>query len=63
MTCFCCGGNLARATDIPEARWLRQGDRYCRDCALVIAREQLVDGWPSAPARCAKHREPAKEGS
>jgi hypothetical protein len=57
MTCFCCAGPLVRATNVPDARWLRQGDLFCRNCDLLIRREQLVEGWPAERAPCQKHRE------
>jgi hypothetical protein len=58
MSCFCCAGPLLRAADIPDARWLRRGDQYCRMCDFVIWREHLVDGWPDECAPCRKHRVP-----
>jgi hypothetical protein len=62
MTCVCCAKTLVRATDIPEARWLRPGDLYCRACELIVWREELVDGWPADRARCEKHRTRTTEG-
>jgi len=56
MTCYCCAKPLVRGSDIPEARWLRQGDLYCRTCELVIWREHLVDGWPVEHVQCRTHR-------
>jgi len=61
MTCYCCGSPLVRAADIPDARWLRNGDRYCAECERVIPREQLTDGWPAARRPCGKHSERAAE--
>lgn len=46
-----------RATHIPDARWLRPGDVYCRACDLVLRREHLVDGWPTERTPCRKHQE------
>jgi len=65
MTCFCCAEPLVRATDIPDARWLRPGDRYCRTCDVVIWREHVIDGWPTDRVPCRKHQGAvaAKEGA
>jgi len=62
MTCFCCGRTVVRATDIPEAHWLRQGDLYCRTCELLIWREELVDGWPVERVPRRKHLALATKG-
>ncbi len=56
MTCYCCAAALVRATDIPDARWLRPGDLFCGECRLVIPREQLFDGWPAERRPCPAHR-------
>jgi hypothetical protein len=63
MPCYCCGGELVRATDKPEARWMRQGDLHCGACGLVIRREQLVDGWPAERVSCPKHRMAGRKGA
>jgi len=62
ITCFCCAKGLVRASDIPEAHWLRQGDLYCRSCALLIWREELLDGWPVERVLCRKHVALATKG-
>jgi len=62
ITCFCCAKGLVRASDIPEAHWLRQGDLYCRTCELLIWREELVDGWPVERVPCRKHLALATKG-
>jgi hypothetical protein len=62
ITCFCCANGLVRASDIPEAHWLRQGDLYCRTCELVIWREELFDGWPVERVLCHKHLTRATKG-
>jgi hypothetical protein len=63
MTCYCCRGELVRAADKPEVRWMRHGDLYCGECTLVIRREQLVDGWPMDRVLCKKHRTPTTKGA
>jgi hypothetical protein len=60
MTCYCCGSPLARASDVPDVRWMRYGDRYCGQCEHVVSREQLVDGWPTERWRCLLHRDAPK---
>ena len=55
VTCFCCDGILVRGSDVPEAHWLRQGDFYCRNCDLLIWREELIEGWPAGRVPCRKH--------
>jgi len=62
MTCFCCTQPLVRASDIPDARWLRQGDLWCVRCELVVWREQLVDGWPAERCPCSRHRDRGTKG-
>jgi len=51
-----------RASDIPEAHWLRQGDLYCRTCRLLIWREELIDAWPVERVSCRKHRSVTTKG-
>jgi hypothetical protein len=60
LTCYCCGSPLVRAGDVPDVRWMRSGDRYCSACDHVIAREQLIDGWPTSRWPCPRHRAVSK---
>lgn len=55
MDCPCCGDSLSRGADLPEARWIRFGDRYCRSCYWLFAREgsELV----ALVAFCPEHGE------
>jgi hypothetical protein len=62
ITCFCCAKGLVRASDIPEAHWLRQGDLCCRTCELLIWREELGEGWPAERVPCSKHPALAAKG-
>ena len=62
MNCFCCAGMLVRASDLPEAHWLRQGDLYCRTCRMTIWREEFIDGWSTERTACPRHRTTTTEG-
>jgi hypothetical protein len=62
VNCYCCERDLVRAADRPAVRWMRQGDLYCRNCDLLIRREQLVDDWPAERLPCPKHRTAATKG-